>query len=299
MNEFKKYCLSFAASLAIAVTGFSASAQSLEDDVIVIPPLFEYVEAPEELPDLTSKVDYLMDNFWNPFDFKNSTTVDQNALNHAFSVYTDMIPYATEKKVKASVKKLIENIKKNPGLTVQFMKAAEESLYGPRAKFWADEIYMSFLENIISNKKVSEGKKKHYRDQYDLMMSSAVGRPLPSFTVKSINGDVYRLNPNGKTRLVGFITEESDNYKYTNLKLDISGKLNDMIDDNKLEVILVFLNDVQAKNWPSKWTVLKSADASGIMDLRMLPSFYILDPDNRIVKKNLNVDAAIDYLELP
>ena len=55
-----------------------------EDERMVIPPLFEYVVAPDELPDLRSRTDYLMDNFWSPFDFKNTKYVDQNALNHDF-----------------------------------------------------------------------------------------------------------------------------------------------------------------------------------------------------------------------
>ena len=117
MKKNKKVGIILAASLTIG--GFSplwaqedalksetkAFENETEEMAVVIPPLFEYVEAPEDIVDLQSKTDYLMEHFWDPFDFKNTTVVDQNALNHAFEVYVTAMSFASEKKIDDSVKK--------------------------------------------------------------------------------------------------------------------------------------------------------------------------------------------------
>lgn len=268
-----------------------------EIDALVIPPLFEYVTAPEDLPDLKSRTNYLMDHFWDPFDTKEKGVVDQNALNHAFGVYINAMMYADDKKVSESVKNLIKRLKGNPVLSLQFAKAAEETLYGPRADFWADDIYVQFLQNLIDNKKVDAGKKKRYIAQLNLLKSTAVGAKIPDLKLLTQEKTITHLNPTKDFSLIGFINTDCDDCRYSNAKLDISGIINDMIEDQQLDVILISTDtDVEKGNLPEKWRLLTSENASEIMDLRFFPDFYIIDRNGVIQAKNLDVDRAIDYL---
>lgn len=300
-SSSKKRGMSLLAML-LCLAAFGNTARAQQDTTfnqMVIPPLFEYVIAPEELPDLRSRTDYLMDNFWNPFDFKKSGVVDQNALNHAFGVYVESMRFASEKKVKESVKKLIANLKGNPALSYQFTKAAEESLYGPRADFWADEIYMSFLKNLLENKKIDDNKKKKYKEQYDLLTSTAIGAEMPQFELNNAHGTSTSLNPSREAALICFTTPNSEDGKYSLLKMDISGVVNDMIEDGRLDVYVVILGDTFPEVYmPDKWTVLQSGNATDVMDIRFVPCFYILDGKKKIAGKNLAVDDAIDLLEM-
>lgn len=276
--------------------------ETYSENEIVIDPLFEYIEAPDNLPDLRSRTDYVMDHFWDPFDFKQTDAVDQNALNHAFWVYTQSMPFASEKKVTDSVKKLIGNIKGNPGLTYQFTKAAEENLYGPRASFWADDIYISFLENLLANKKIGEKRKQNFKEQLALLKATSVGSALPAISLYSMDTGPNGLNPGGKMKLVEFIVPGCDEERYSHLKMDISSLVNDMIDDGRLEVVVTYLGKdyssktAQEMNLPAKWRAGYSPDAIEKLDIRLLPSYYILDPKGVIVAKNLTIDDAIEVL---
>lgn len=268
------------------------------DNSIYIDPLFEYVVAPDDLPDLQSRTDYLMDNFWNPFDFKNTAVVDQNALNHAFKVYVETMAFASEKKIQDSVNKLLKNIKNNPGLSYQFTKAAEEALFGPRAEYWYDNMYIRFLQNLMDQKQISEGKKKRYAAQLNLLQRTAIGQPLPDFNYTMMDGTVSRFVVDKPYTLVEFTTPGSDDNRYANLKLDISSKINDMIEDGQLGVKIVLMTEnVAPFTCPSKWQAAISDNASSVMDIRTLPCFYIIDSNNIIVAKNLMVDTAIPILE--
>ncbi len=103
--------------------------------------------APEELTEFRDKCNWLAENFWNPLDLKTKDAVDQAKLNHAFKVYATTCQYADKDKVTIAVDKLMKNIQKNPTLLVQMTKAAEETIYGPRAEFWIDELYARVLSS--------------------------------------------------------------------------------------------------------------------------------------------------------
>lgn len=284
----------------ILETEAEESTDSIENNLLIIPPLFEYVVAPEDLPDLQSRTDYIMENFWNPFDFEKNNVVDQTALNHAFEVYASAIPFASEKKVMDSVKNLIKNIKRNPGLTFQFTKAAEEILYGPRASFWADDIYLMFLQNLVDNKQISDSKKKKYKKQYDLISSTSKGKTLPSVNVRNKNGVEISLNSPKEFKLIEFAEPDKETLRYSNLKLDISSKVNDLILDDRLDVIVVLLtqkNETSDFDFPSKWLITTAQDLDRSLDIRIFPSFYLLDKDSKIIGKNLSIDDAIEILE--
>ncbi|MDE5869058.1 MAG: DUF5106 domain-containing protein, partial [Muribaculaceae bacterium] len=106
------------------------SSAAEENGVIYIEPLFTYPVAPEDIVSLGDKSNWLMQHFWDSFDFKSKKAVDQNALNDAFSVYSHPMIWADKDVVLKSTDNLINNISKNPVLMLQFTKAAEENLYG-------------------------------------------------------------------------------------------------------------------------------------------------------------------------
>lgn len=276
-----------------------------QDGLIVIEPLFEYPVAPDDLPDLTSRTDYVIENFWNNFDFKSNKAVDQNALNHAFDVFASAMPYATEDKVLESTRRVIKNLKGNPGLTLQFTKAAEEVLYGPRSKMWIDEIYLMFLDNLIQEKNISDTKKARYEWQYKILSGSNVGATAPVFTFLNTEGQQTSFAPTKEYTLIEFGDPDCDDCRYAKLKMDISGVLNDLIDDGRLAVYFITPADeeeqysaiTEIKNYPAKWTAGASSDVDDLYDLRATPAFYILDRGGKIVAKNISVDTAIDILE--
>lgn len=293
-------------SLAAMVSSPSAWAQqdsipSTEEaqDFLYIPPLFDYVEVPDGLPDdLHTRADYLMDHFWDPFDFKKSGAVDQNALNHAFSVYVQAMPFASEKKVDESVKNLVKKIRNNPGLSLQFAKAAEETLYGPRAELWADFVYIEFLQNVVDNKKISDSRKRPFAERLALLRNATVGASFPEVNVLDIDGNAVVYRPSREMTLIEFTPPHCQDGPYSNLKLDISSVVNSLIEAGRLEVVLMVLDDKKPQgNFPDKWKIFYGADAGKGFDIKRQPSFFVVGKDGKVAGKNLPVDEAVDLVE--
>ena len=283
--------------LFLSVATFKANAQT----VIEIDPLFEYPVAPEEMESLNEKCNYLVKNFWNNFDFKKKTAVDQYALNAAFQVYSTTFQYASDKDVLQSVDKLIKNLSGNQTLLMQFCKAAEENLYGMKADFWADEIYLKFLDAVIKDKKISENRKSKYIQQANVLRKSMVGNTAPSFTFTDASGESKKYFPMSTPTLLIFGDPEDTDWRLARLKMDSNFQLDEALNKGKVNILYIVPGNV--KNWQNEvsnynkyWTTGESSEAATLYDLRITPSIFLIDSGGKIVEKHLAAMQAVDML---
>lgn len=299
----KKYkcilILAIATLYNINVQAQNEEVYAVTDDMpIVIQPLFEYPVAPDDIDGLQERCDWLVDHFWEPMNFKDKTTVDQNALNHAFGVYVEAMRYADGAKSSMSVDKLLSQIAKNPALSLQFAKAAEENLYGPRADVWNDGIFIKFLDNVIKNKGVKKERKTRYESLSKILSGTMQGTVPPEFDYTTPAGSISHYHPNGVITVIQFATSNCFDCMMTKLKLDTDIKFSTMVEKGKINVLYINTTpetgwQEEMKNYPSNWHVGASEKVADIYDLRLMPSIYVIDREGKVAIKNTNVETAM------
>lgn len=267
-------------------------------EIIQIEPIFEYPVAPEELESLTDKSDYLVKCFWDQLDVKNSQPVNQIALNDAFKVYLTPLRYANAKNAFDSVDKLISRISGNPTLMVQFAKAAEENLYGPRAELWADDIYLKFLDAAAKNKKISKTRREKYSKRADLIRSSNVGSNAPTFDFVSSENKQESYYPMSTPTILIIGDPEDTDWRLARLKLESDTNFTQALEKGKLNVLYLTLSDNKdwanaVSNYSKRWKIGKSDYIREIYDIRTIPSIYLIGSDGKIILKNASLFQTV------
>lgn len=283
------------AFLSLSSVAFVANAQ----EVIEISPLFEYPTAPEELPTLEAKSDYLVEHFWDQMDFKSKTTVDQNALNDAFRVFSIPLRWASRDKAVAATDRLLQTISKNPVLLLQFTKAAEENIYGPRAEVWVDEVYLKFLNTIVKNKKVPSQRKKKYENQLNVLSKTLVGSVAPEFTFENLNGDKATYFPMATSTIIIFGNPKDADWRLSRLRMEANAALAQAVDKGKVNILFIIPENMEGwkqevVGYSPKWTVGCGDDLKSVYDMRAIPSVYAIGPDGKILLKNTTLQTAIN-----
>ena len=280
--------------LIINVVSYDSKAQT----IIEIEPLFEYPIAPEELPSLTEKSDYLAQHFWDSFDFKNKSSVDQLALNDAFRVYLAPLRWANYDISVASVDKLIEKVQGNPTLLFQFTKAAEENLYGPRAEVWSDDIYIKFLNALLKNKKIPDSRKNRFKKQAKVIEDTRIGAIAPSFSFTNTSGEVSQYFPMSTPTIIIFGDPDDTDWRLTRLKTETNSNLTDALNKGKINILFI-LPDLKenwqdlVSNYSPKWVTGASENIKDIYDIRLLPAIFVIGNDGKIIMKNISLENAI------
>lgn len=288
------------ASLLTPYASASDQTQQQETDkgLIVIEPLFDYPLPPDTMSNLTARADYLVDNFWTPMDFKNKSTVDQNALNDAFTAYTTAMRFANEAKTAASVNSLISKIEKNPALTLQFAKAAEESLYGDRATVWNDRIYLMFIDNVLRNKQIKKERKLRYQQLHTILSNTLQGTVPPQFDYKTTDGRTAHYSPNGVITVIEFGDPDCYDCRMAKLRMDTDVTFSTLVDKGKVNVLFINVNPEEdwqdkLKDYPANWHVGACEDIDEIYDIRQSPTIYVIDREGKVAAKHVSVEAAM------
>lgn len=265
---------------------------------IVIEPLFQYPTAPDSVLTLNDRSNFLMNHFWDEMNFTTTKAVDQNALNDAFSVYVSAMRFADSEEARKSVDQILQRLQKNPVLSIQFTRAAEESLYGPRAEVWSDGVYMRFLEAIIKNKKVSKDKKLRFIRHSELLKNSMVGATPPSFDYTTVKGSRAHYHPNGVITVIEFGNPDCDECRFSKLKMETDVAFNNLIDRGLVNVLFIIPDagegwEEEVNNYSSKWHIGASDTVADLYDMRATPSIYVIDNHGKVAAKNITAEQAI------
>lgn len=271
---------------------------SMAQEVLEISPLFEYKMPPEEMESPQDRCDFIVNNFWDNFDFKKTEAVDQYALNEAFKIYCSAFQFAAKKDVDTALDKLLTKLNGNPTLLFQFCNAAEETLYGPRASFWVDEVYIKFLDALLKNKKIPEKRKKRFELQASALKESMIGQKAPSFKFRDNEGNEKNYFPMSTPTILIFGIPEDTDWRITRIKMESNYKLSEAINKGKLNVLYIIPYDVKewatsVSNYNNKWTLGQSTDAVPHYDIRLNPSVYVIGSDGKIVSKRLSAEESV------
>ena len=269
------------------------------EDVSVIQPLFEYPMAPEELPSLQEKSEWLIEHFWDNLDTKSKKTVDQFALNHAFEVYISPMRWAEKSKVDASVDALLKRLEKNPALLLQMTKAAELNLYDVKhASMLIDEVYLKFAEALVKNKKIDKVRKTRYQEHVRKLGATLPGSKAPEFKFKTADGIEHEYFPMSTFTIIEFGDPTCNECRMSKLKMDVNLQIADLIEKGKLNILFIIPDEPEGwekdlEGYPAKWTSGASEEVYDIYDIRLTPTLYTIGGDGRILSKNITVDTAI------
>lgn len=274
------------------------STELIETGVMYVDPLFEYPIAPEEISGFAEKCNWLAENFWNPLDVKTKEAVDQAKLNHAFQVYATTLQYADKERVTAAVDKLMKNLQKNPLLLYQMTKAAEETIYGPRAEFWIDELYARILRSALANKKFPKSKAVRYESQLKQLESTMVGSAPAHFDFQRPNGDAAQFFPMSTPTIIIFGDPDCDQCRMGKLRMQSNVAFNKAVSDGKINVLFIVPDpdegwQKELADFPKNWTVGASDTVSDIYDLREIPEVYLIGSDGMIANKHIGVLDAM------
>lgn len=298
MNKKKIYKKIAASFICMSVFGINCgNAQN----VIEVAPLFEYPVAPEELPDMYEKSNYLVEHFWDKMDLKSKQAVDQNALNHAFHVYSVAMRFADRNICVVSNQKLVNTLSKNPTLLLQFTKAAEENIYGMRADFWIDEIYIQYLKALLSSKKVSPSRKQRYEKQLVALENTSENSIAPKFSFENRNGSTTNYFPMSTPTMIIFGNPWDTDWRMARLGMESDLSLVSYLDKGKINILFILPEfrenwQAQVNNYSDKWIVGFAENVDKIYDIRVSPAIYVIGSDGKIISKNTSLQTAVHNL---
>ena len=304
--------------LMLSVVGCTSKDNKKADDTTAIPAQpknFERIFPPAIMSDTQERASYMLEHFWDKFDFRDTTycvTTENNNVpavaEQAFVDFLSLCPYVPYSKVHAVVKKLLDSAQVDVVMYNYFYKKGEHYLYNPNSPMRNDEYFIPFLEHVVSSTKVVEDDKVLPKYQLELAYKNRVGSKALdlAYTLNSgSTGNLYGIN--AQYVLLMFYNPDCVECHHTAAALKNSTSVSAAVDSGKLKVLAVYPDEKLSvwkehlKDFPASW--INGYDKNlavrnkEIYDLKAIPTLYLLDKDKKVILKDTSTGHVHEYFE--
>lgn len=261
---------------------------------------FPYPQAPDEMQNLTERSNYIVYRFWDRCNFSNAFLYPDK-IKKAFTDYIDIVPYATTDTVMMSIDNLINKVRKQPKDMLALAQMAQETMYGPEAEFWSDDLYLPFVRAVIATKKISKEDKEPFRKQLKALENCQTGQPMPGIGLTLRDGTEFNTDSIKTPLTILFVNDPEATMDRVKLAANVYAIR--LIEEGKLKIAAIDTVPYSAE-WaesvsaiPSTWVVGTNPEIGEILDMRIRPEIYILGSNHKILVKHATMDNIIPMLE--
>lgn len=270
---------------------------------------FPYPEMPATLTTIEERGAYLLQHYWDNYDFADTTLIDCPEISEqGFANYVDLLPrFQTnaEESIGIFAQRAYGNTAA-PKVSYGFETITEHYLADPNSPMRNEELYIMFLQAQV------EAMQKNGHDASrpaSLLANAMKNRPGYkaadfSFTTRSgLRSTLYATE--AKRLLLVFYDPECDHCSEILRMLREDATLCSQVGKGELQVLAVYTEGNRpvwhdtCGSMPKDWTV--AIDESGIVehqiyDIPAMPVLYLLDADKTVLLKDPSIDELLSRI---
>ena len=265
-------------------------------------------EIPAEITEPVQRAEYLVLHFWDKFDFRNSSSLmKDNFLERCFVDYVDLFSFVSGDIMDKSVNALMKKAEDEKSVFSFILKISEQYLYEPASPVYDEAKLISFLRYAIQSPLLDATEKIRPNFLLESINKNMTGSVAGDFTYTRMNDETGNLHSvNAEYTLLYFNDPECEDCMMLIKQLAISYVINDMIKQNKLKILTVYVNDdieawkKHAPEVPDSWIYSRDAEQKinmeGIYNIKQFPTLYLLDKEKKVLLKDTTFEKLENYL---
>ena len=299
-RKIRKYGVCLILNCLIA---FFCNAQQQESDML----LKMMPEIPDEMKEPSQRAGYLITHYWDKYDFNDTSfLMKDNLLERSFVDYLDLLSLVPEDIRDHSIGMLMKKVEDKKEIFLFISGLNEQYLYNPDSPVYDEEKYIPFLQQELKSLLLNETEKIRPKFLLENVMKNRTGQVANDFTYTLIDNQTGTLHTiNADYTLLYFNDPECEDCLMLTKKLTESPVINALIQQDKLKILAVYLND-DIKSWKehasivqSSWIYSRDAEqkinTEGLYNIKQFPTIYLLDKDKKILLKDTTFEKLGIY----
>lgn len=304
---------------AIVFLSFTCSNKQAEkgyqsvDNSISIPTKREFSmpSIPDSIKRPEHRAAYLVSNYWNNFDFADTTYIHlPDITEQAFVDYLDILPHLAIDDVHCSISNMLDKaieMDTTYKVYLYFLELYKSYLHDANSPMLNEEIYITVANYILEDTVSNIAVKERARFNLSMMLKNRKGNIATDIIYTTDKGETSNLHSLNKAyTLLYFYNPDCHACKETSTYLMESPVIKELLEKGRLDILALY-PDEDISLWkryimhiPSLWINAYDKEQSlrnGLLyDLKAIPSLYLLDSKKRVLLKNTNEIVVERYL---
>ena len=277
------------------------SAQSPRQEQAV-EPQFPFPSIPSTLTEPEERKEYLLQHYWDNFDFSDSALVNNRDVSeqgfvNQIALLADGI--TGPELIRQSMDNFCSGMEQNTHARKVFMQMAEDYLYDPNSPFYNEDLYLVYLKRMVQSKALDEAQKSTLAFKAELASRNRVGTEATDFVYYLPDGSKRSLKQTsvrGNRMILVFYDPECPSCHETLQQMMDDTALANAVDKGNVTVTAIYTEgneDAWKKalpQMPENWIIGNDRMAvkdHALYDLKAMPSLYLLDARKQVLLKDV------------
>lgn len=269
---------------------------------------FPYPEIPAMLTQPEERKAYMLQHYWDMFDFadtalvNNRNVAEQGLVDH-LSLLTDGT--VSNALVKESVEAFCRKMEQQEHAREVFLQQVENYLYNPNSPYRNERLYAVYLDCMLQSKVLDEARKSSLSFRKKLIGRNNPGSRATPFSYVLPDGrksSLMQTPVNGNRLLLVFYDPECPSCHAVMEQMTGDERLAKAVEEKKLTVLAVYTEgddtvwERALPEMPEEWIAgndrMEVKDGA-LYDLRAMPSLYLLDGNRQVILKDAPYEEII------
>jgi len=265
----------------------------------IILSVMEVPPAPlEYLKDKTLYYRYLAEFCFYKYDFSDNRILATPLADNKFRQFSEII---AELDAEEAIPYVIDALRKSQVSFQQYSDLFDylEHNFGDiKSPYRKEALYIAMLRYALADAYTDEYRKTRYRHELSLINKNHAGDKLPDFNLIMQNGDTTNLYNIKAERLLVFLQNPScPTCKKVREKLK---EMKNALSKQQITVLTVYFEEDKSlwqkylqndafPDWLHGWNYDLTIEGENRIDIRSIPTLYLLDKNKIILKKDIDI----------
>lgn len=259
---------------------------------------FPLPAVPDDLRDTDSRLAYVLEHFWDNFDFADTTLVNQTVAEQGISNFANLMQYAQGKVADDGMRCFVRHAMAGQWQIDHYSKLAEMYFYADGSPVRSDVVYANYLRRRLEDaSSLDEAVCERFKFLLSAVDRNQPGTLAADFEYTDRTGNADRLYNVYSPFTVLFFHDPDCETCQSIFPIAINDA---MLQRDGIRVLAVYpdsdldLWKKEARQLPANWTDCRST----LGDLRTsltyylpaMPSFYLLDAEKNVILKDVTLE---------
>lgn len=274
---------------------------------------FPFPEIPAMLTQPEERKAYLLEHYWDRFNFADTTLVnnrevtEQGFVNQISLLADGATP---EKVIRESLKNWCSRFMPEAQARQVMMQLADDYLYNPNSPFYNEGLYGVYLETMLEVLPEEDARRSSFDFKLRLLRRNKVGDKATDFSYYLPDGQKKSLvatSTRGNRLLLVFYDPECDSCHEVLREMTADASLAEAVKAGRVTVLAVYTEGNQEAwrkglaDMPEGWIIgtdRQKVKEEALYDLKAMPSLYLLDGQKRVLLKDAPLGQIREVLGL-
>ncbi|MCL2132257.1 MAG: DUF5106 domain-containing protein [Lentimicrobiaceae bacterium] len=302
INEINLQKLAYQSQIAEENKG-SLLASIILSVMEVPPPPIEYYRKG------TLYYNYLAERFFYKYDFSDDRILATPLATHKFRTFSKIIAELDEKDAVPYVLDALRKSQVSPQQYSDLFDYLERDFGLVGSPFRKEPLYIAMLKYALAHAVIDSYREERFRRELKIINKNNQGDKLPNFNLIMSNGDTTALyDIQSDFLLLYFQNPDCSTCSKLRENMKKIKSLNKAVADKKITVLTIYfekdktlwqnyLQTDAAENWQHGWNYDLAIENDFLIDVRGIPTMYLLDKNKVVIKKDITFHELETYLE--